>query len=640
MQENQQEIVHSNMKGLLEEVVLAGVGVLLVLLAVFSKVPLTNITAIGIGAFLFYVAFESYRSKFGDPKKNTNYDADVGTEEGEEYYKRESESAVQTAKEEVRKPEREIFQLQRTEVVPQQQKPQQARAEFSAADFFEDNQRISMSQAEPQSEFNNLLHKVLAIVKEVCFAHSVAFFWVKKETRQLIVEGKISDSDSFIHERKIPIGLDVVSKIGLTGQPQLVNNILPETERDVLCYYKNLQDVKSFVGVPIFYAGDSSAQSPIGVLAVDSKAEDAYGDETFAILSHTAKLISSLLISSTEKYDLIADVKLVEADTQLKKKISIQPSVTLIINSLAEELENIIAWDSICVVLFDEGQRAWAVASVRVRGNDRFVSPKQLIDFDGSIVGLSIKTNSVQTINLAQNSKAIFNESEHSSEILKQGILVSVPFSSGGKCFGAVVVSNRKVNSFSKKDISSIQSLSTTVAPAFEIAELNMILGEHIAIDEQTGSLSKKYFTARLNEELYRATDREEDLSLVFVSVSNVTEIEQRYGAEGNDAALVHVARHLRSSVRPYDVVGRFDSSTFAVILGDTIANDAFMWAEKLRTAISSSIVSVDKRSFSLSVTIGISGASSKMTSVDLIKNVAHVLDQAKKAGGNIARVF
>lgn len=638
MQANQQEIVHSNIKGLLEEVVLAGVGVLLVFLGVFSKVPLTSIAAVSIGAFLFYITYFSYMEKTGTSEDSSNDDR---AEESDVDIDRDQENEIEERSIEVeRSEEREQFQFTRTEFVPQSHQPQQARARISAADFFEEKQHTSMSQAEPQSEFNNLLLKVLAIVKEVCFAHSVAFFWVKTETRQLIVEGKISDSDSFTQDRKLPLGLDVVSKIGLNGQPQVVNNILPETERDVLCYYKNLQDVKSFIGVPIYYSGDTTAQSPLAVLAVDSKAEDAYGDETFAILSHTSKLISSLLLSYTEKYDLFADVKLVEADRQLKKKISVQPSVTLIINSMAEELENIVSWDSISVVLFDEGQRAWSVASVRVRGNDRFVSPKQLIDFNGSIVGQSIKTNSVQTINLAQNSKSIFNESERFSEVLKQGTLVSIPFSSGGKCFGAVVVSNRKANSFSKKDISSIQSLATTIAPAFEIAELNMILGEHIAIDEQTGTLSKKYFSARLNEELYRATDREEDLSLVFVSVSNLTDIEHRYGAEGKDAALVHVARHLRASVRPYDVVGRFDSSTFAVILGDTIANDAFMWAEKLRTAIAGSIVSVDKRSFSLSVTIGISGAAAKMTGDELIKNVSHVLEQAKKAGGNIARVF
>ncbi len=628
MPENQQELVHSNtMQKILEEVVLAGVGVLLVFLGVFSKVPLTNIIAVGIGAFLFYTAYESYRAKFGVTKKKTN---DVEEDDEDIVEEREQEENI----------ERPIIQLMQTEQVQPQRETQQTRANFSATDFVGEKQSTPMSHAEPQSEFNNLLLKVLRIVKEVCFAHSVTFFWVKNETRQLVVEGKITDSDSFTPERKIPLGVDVVSRIGINGQPQVVNNILAETERDILCYYKNLQDVKSFIGVPVFYAGESSSQSPIGVLAVDSKAEDAYGDETFAILSQTTTLISSLLISYTEKYDLFADVKLIEADSQLKKKIAEQPSITLVVNSLAEELENIVAWDSISVVLFDDSQHAWGIVSTRVRGNDRFVSPKQLIDFDNSIIGNSIKTNSLQTVNLAQNTRTVFNENERSSEVLKQGMLVVAPFSSGGKCFGAVIVSNRKSNAFSKKDISAIQFLSSTIAPLFEITELNTILGEHIAVDEQTGTLSKKYFTARLTEELYRATDRVEDLSLVFVALSNMSDIEQRYGVDGKDAALLHVARHLRASVRPYDVVARFDHSTFAVTLADTIADEAFLWAEKLRTAIAGSIVTVDKKSFSLSVTIGISGASAKMTSDELIKNVSHVLEQAKKAGGNIVRIF
>ena len=76
-------------------------------------------------------------------------------------------------------------------------------------------------------------------------------------------------------------------------------------------------------------------------------------------------------------------------------------------------MENIIELDSISVILFDDSQRAWGIASTRVRGNDKFVSPKQLVDFDNSIVGHSIKTNVMQTVNLAQNTRMIFNESEH-----------------------------------------------------------------------------------------------------------------------------------------------------------------------------------------------------------------------------------
>lgn len=642
MPENQQGRSRSNVLiTLLEEVVLIGVGVLLVFLGVFSTVPLTSIVSAGIGTFLFYTAYESYRSKTGNSAVAENVDGE-GEEQPEEEtaYQRDEEyfEEKETVEEDEYTPQpmmpvRETVQPQRS------REPMQMQSAYTADDFFEEKFTATMSQAEPQSEFNNLLLKALQIVKEVCFAHSVTFFWVKSETRQLVIEGKITDSPAFTSERKLPIGVDIVSAIGMNGQPQMVNNILPETERNILSYYKNLQDIRSFIGVPVFYAGESSSQ-PIGVLAVDSKAEDAYGEETFAMLSHVSKLISSMLISYTEKYDLFADVKLIEADAKLKRKVSDHPPVSAVVNALSGELENLITWESIAVVLYDEGQRAWAVASTRVRGNDRFVSPKQLIDFDGSIVGQSIRSNTLQSVNLSQNTKMIFNEHEGSSDVLKHGMMVIAPFSSGGKCFGAVVVSDRNANAYSKKDISAIQFLASTVAPEFEITELNTILNEHIAVDELTGTLSKKYFTLRLNEELFRATEREEDLSLVYVTLHNAADIQQRYDLDGKDAALIHVARHLRASVRPYDVVARVDAVTFGIVLADTIANDAFLWAEKLRMAIAGSVVTVGKKSFSISVTIGVSGASAKMTGDELVKNVSHVLDLAKKAGGNIVRVF
>ncbi|MFA6468018.1 MAG: sensor domain-containing diguanylate cyclase [Bacteroidota bacterium] len=646
MPENQQEPVHSNMlQQLLEEIVLVGVGVLLVFLGVFSSMTLTNIVSVGIGTLLFYIAYESYRIKFG---VSTASQDDLAVDDEEEFVD-EAFNDVQADhwEEQTIAPTR-VIQQQVTQTEGQktssgqmqkQQEWQRGPINISATQFVEEKQKPSMSQAEPQSEFNNLLLKSLQIVKEVCFAHSVIFFWVKAETRQLVVEGKLSDSSAFTTERKLPLGLDIVSRIGVNGQPQVVNNILPETERDVLCYYKNLQDIKSFIGVPVYFAGESSSQ-PVGVLAVDSKAPDAYGEETFAMLTHFSALISSLLISYTEKYDLFADVKLIEADTKLKRNIANHPSISAVVNSLVEELENIVSWESITIVLYDDAQRAWAVASTRVRGNDRFVSPKQLINFDGSIVGESIRSNSVQTVNLLHNSKMIFNDHERSSEVLKQGTLVVAPISSGGKCYGAAVVSDRKPNAFSPKDIAAIQFLAATIAPEFEITELNTILNEHISVDELTGVFSRKFFSTRLNEELSRATERDEDLSLVLVTLYNIGDIQQRYDDDGRDAALIHVARHLRASVRPYDVVARFDASTFAVVLADTIANDAFLWAEKLRTAIAGSIVSVGRKSFSISVTVGISGAAAKMSGDELVKNVSHVLDLAKKAGGNIVRVF
>ena len=513
MPENQQEIARFQVtKDFLEEGVLAGVGVLLVFLGVFSKVPLTNVVAVGIGAFLFYAAVEAYRGK--NPKQ-------VKEEEDIETDGPITEPTVKDEFFEPMEPDTIRFEERR-----EQRANEHPRQKFKASDFVEEKPKTPMSTNEPQSEFNNLLLKVLTALKDVCFAHTVAFFWVNHESKHLVLEAKVTDSGSFTADRKIVLSEDVVSSIGMTGEPKIVNNILAETEQNILCYYKSLQDVKSFIGVPVFYASDASASKTIGVIAVDSKAEDAYGDETFSVLSHFSKLISSLLISYTEKYDLFADVKLVESDWKLKRKISAKSSIPFVVNGLTEELENIVSWDSVSVIIFDDAQRGWSVASVRVRANEKFVSPKQMIDLDSSIVGKAIRTNTVQTVHLSQNSQTVFNAGESSFDLLQHGELIVAPFSADGKCYGAVVITNKKPNAFSKKDIFAVEYLASTVAPSFETAELSSILTEHLAVDEQTGTWSKKFFVQRLNEELQRANDRGEDLTMVLVALSNVSDIE------------------------------------------------------------------------------------------------------------------
>ena len=639
---NQQEIAHS-LRGALysEEGVLVGIGVLLLFLGVFSSVPMTSVISVVTGAFLFYTAYRFNRSRnISEPvgsigQENGSEEDAFAVEEPDEFSVRKHSESYD--EEYFTEPPEPAPSFRST---PAKEKTIPEKKQFTATDFFEASPRTTMSSIEPQSEFNSLLVKVLQAVKEVCFAHTAAFFWINHETKQLVLEAKITESSSFMAERKISLGTDVVSRIGQTGEPEIVNNILSETERDILRYYSSLQDVKSFIGVPVFLSAEASGRQPIGVIAVDSKAEDAFGDETVSVLSHFSKLISTLVANSTEMYDLAADVKLIRADAQLKKRISLRPTLPLLVNSVVEELENVIGWDAICVVMFDESQRAWALSSVRLRGNEKFVSPKQLIDLDNSVAGNAIRTNAVVTVDLAVNRQMVFNPNESGSDVLRQGMLAVVPFSSNGKCYGAVAVINKRPGSITRKEIAAIGFLSSTIAPSCEIVELNSIVGEHIAIDEQTGVYSKKYFSLRLGEELSRSNDRQEDLTMVLVSLSNVTEIGNRYGAEGKEAALVSVAQHVRRSVRPYDVVARFDAITFSVLLADTIANDAYIWADKLRTTIAGGIVTFDKRSFSISVTIGISGAGAGMTADELMKNTALVLDQARKAGGNIVRVF
>ena len=627
MPDNHQEIAQIRLLHYLEEGVLAGVGVLLLFLGYESSGPITAIFSIGIGVFLLYISFEIYKFKWhdGQGKGKEIHSVDVD-DEAEEEIERELYS--------------ENVDVEQHHEVVVQKRVEKKRPVISPQNFVERTPSLPMTTVEPKSEFHNLLGKVLAAAKDVCFAHSAVFFWVNADSHHLIVEAKVTDSDNFVAERKLPIGNDVVSQIGLYGKPQVINDISSDTERDVLCYYKSLQEVRSFIGVPVFYVNDMAAEIPIGVLAVDSKAQDEFGEETFSILGHFAKLISAMLASSTEKYDLLIDTKLVKAAKRLKTALGLKPTLPVIVNSLMEEVEKLIEWDALALVLFEESQQQWTIASARTKGAESFVAPKQVVDFNNSIVGTSLRTNVVQSIDLGKNSGIVFHEGDSSLPLLRKGWLTTVPITSNGKCFGTITVVNASGPAIDPKDVDAIQLLLAPSASALEVIELNAIITDHVVIDELTGTLTKKNFLLRLSDELSRATDRGEDLSLVLVSLSNIAELEKHYGESGRDAALKNVGTQLRASVRQYDIVARFNEATFALILTDTIASDAYLWAEKVRGAIAATIIAADKKSFSVSVTIGISGAASRMQSEELIKNATYVLDQAMRAGGNIVRVF
>ena len=46
----------------------------------------------------------------------------------------------------------------------------------------------------------------------------------------------------------------------------------------------------------------------------------------------------------------------------------------------------------------------------------------------------------------------------------------------------------------------------------------------------------------------------------------------------------------LRGSLRPYDVLGRLENDRLGVLLINTAASDAYLWAEKMRKTVSSHV--------------------------------------------------
>ena len=531
--------------------------------------------------------------------------------------------------------------LERESIV-QEKKELEAESEISTTTVFDLNEFIdapdSGGQADdgPRAEFNTLIQRVLSVVKDVHFAHTVALFWINREKHQLVLESFLTDSAQFMKNRRLPVGSDLVSQIAVSGKPQIVNYVNALGQSDILPYYETIEAVKTFVGIPIFFSGAS--QDPVAVLVLDCLESDAYGNETITSLAQIAKLVSTLTRSYTSKYDLLLDSEVLRSINRMREQLSMAFDAHSITRSLAEEVSRLIPWDYVTVVLFDDSRKSWVVHYLLNRMNDPYVSLMCELDAQKSLAASVIQAGIPKIIDdLSTISMPRFFQAERCDS---NGALMILPLNSLSRCYGALLVESKDPKTYSDADVKLIQKLTETSSWALEILSLTDVMNNYVALDETTGVATRKSFIGRLQEEVQRANDFSHELSLVMISIDRMDEHIERYGKDAFDFILQNVSRMVKVSIRPYDVVGRFDFNCFVILLVQTTSNEASLWAEKIRKNVASNILNIENKSFSITISVGVAGALEEASDVDLLENTDRVLRKAIEAGGNIVRVY
>lgn len=517
---------------------------------------------------------------------------------------------------------------------PREEKPK----EFSISDFFDLDSDVSRSDAEPRSEFNFLLTKVLHALKEVLFAHSVAFFWANSEKQQLVLEMKVTDSQNFMADKRLPISGDVMSQVATTGKPQILGRVNPVSEKEVVHYYESPEYIKSLVCVPVYYLNGAKDGAPVGVIVADGKAEDAFGPETFGLLGNFTKLVSALIKSYTEKYDLLLDSELLTSIRRMQDRVKSSSSEATVLMSVAEEASRLINWDALTLTMYSDDHKGWNIQKVVNRNGVPYISQNLQVDFNESIVGQVIRSNKLQTVDDLSNVRPMrfcFGEPMEAA-----GSFLCVPISSVNRCYGALTLESKAVGNFSGIEVETIYRLVENAASLLEVLYMNDMVKDFVPVDQLTGALTKKHFMRKLEEEVARAEDFGTELTYVSLAIDDVEEQVKRYGGEGFDSILAQVVRVVRANTRSYDVIGRLDGDELGVVLYNTAASEGYLWAEKLRKQIASHIITLENRSISVTVSVGVNGLGEGMNKEQLVAGTNQVLHKAMEDGGNLVRVY
>lgn len=223
--------------------------------------------------------------------------------------------------------------------------------------------------------------------------------------------------------------------------------------------------------------------------------------------------------------------------------------------------------------------------------------------------------------------KIIAGESFHEHDVEKKtadGSILSCIMSAsafrdpGGEFYGMVL--NFKDITYRKQLEEKLRELATT--------------------DGLTKIFNRRHFIELSNREFDRAKRYGNTLAMLMLDVDHFKSVNDTYGHDIGDEALILLAETVKSMLRNVDIFGRIGGEEFAALLPDTDLNGARITAEKLRQAIENACIPTSKGPIRFSISVGVALVTESLKNInDLLKAADEALYRAKENGRNRVEV-
>jgi diguanylate cyclase (GGDEF)-like protein/PAS domain S-box-containing protein len=182
-----------------------------------------------------------------------------------------------------------------------------------------------------------------------------------------------------------------------------------------------------------------------------------------------------------------------------------------------------------------------------------------------------------------------------------------------------------------------LETLSNVIGLLVENLHLYEKVRQQSIVDHLTGVYNRRYFDAKLAEEINRATRYGRDLSLVLIDVDHFKEINDKMSYRQGDQVLVETARIFKAQTREVDMVCRYGGDEFAVLMPETSYENAITKAENLRQVVRSTDFTNTAEPFrplKLTLSIGVTAHHPEIrTSDELLRAVDEGVHTAKRSG-------
>lgn len=153
--------------------------------------------------------------------------------------------------------------------------------------------------------------------------------------------------------------------------------------------------------------------------------------------------------------------------------------------------------------------------------------------------------------------------------------------------------------------------------------------------DQLTGALNRRGLDEIYENEVARARRRRSPLCVSVLDVDNFKKLNDTFGHDAGDAALIHLVSVIRETLRPQDTLARFGGEEFIILLPDTAVEDAGKALTRLQRELTKRYFLANNEKVLITFSAGVTEVRPDDVQAGVVKRADEAMYRAKKAGKN-----
>jgi diguanylate cyclase (GGDEF)-like protein len=185
----------------------------------------------------------------------------------------------------------------------------------------------------------------------------------------------------------------------------------------------------------------------------------------------------------------------------------------------------------------------------------------------------------------APNAEALQSARRAIAELGAYSIL-AIPLSDGEETVGIVVLIHNRARLWQQSDMVVLKTLTEQMVIALNNAGLRRLVKNLSVTDEKSGLLKRASYIDLLLAESKRAIQNASAFSVVLMQFGKSSALLKEYGEAGVQAVMERAGQLFAANIRSNDLAFRYDTTTVAILLGETAEKEAVLAIEKLRKVL------------------------------------------------------